>query len=308
MKIIKNKYVSLSLKLLFAFGMILLLYFESRKMLRNFDFHLVERHIHELTLQQIVVLLVVGMVAVLPMCLYDFALVRFFHIRIPLLRTLRYAYAANSYSNFLGFGGVGGAALRVYFYQKNKFDKFHLVKAIASLSLFYLTGLSIICWTIVFHIFFTPVLTELKWVKFVVWGFALYTPILLVVYYVRKSQNNIIFRRKYVLSFICTSFLEWTSVLGTLWAIMFVLHVPLPFHVLMPIALVSICAGIISMIPGGVGSFDLIFLMGSELAGVKAEEVLLGLALYRLIYYVFPFVIGSMLFIVEWIKDRMRSK
>ncbi len=308
LKLLKNKAFSYTLKILLGAGIIVLLYFEAEKVFRDFDFRLVEKHIHELTIQQILLLLLIGAIAVIPMCFYDFLLLKYLGIKLPLFKKLRYSYAANTYSNFLGFGGVGGAALRVYFYQKQHTDKMALVKMIASLSIFFLTGLSLICWSVAFNWFQTPVLDEHTWLKFVIWGFSLYTPLLLVIQWFSPTKIKILFSFKYVLGFIIVSFFEWAFVLLTIWTIIVVLGVPLAFSAVIPITIVSICAGIISMIPGGVGSFDLIFLLGSEMAGVKAEEVLLALALYRLIYYIFPFLIGSLLFVVEWIKDRFMNK
>ena len=50
--------------------------------------------------------------------------------------------------------------------------------------------------------------------------------------------------------------------------------------------------GLISMVPGGFGSFDLIFLLSMQYIGFDKEMVLTALVLYRFVYSIFPFILG----------------
>jgi phosphatidylglycerol lysyltransferase len=53
------------------------------------------------------------------------------------------------------------------------------------------------------------------------------------------------------------------------------------------------------MIPGGMGSFELVFLWGIESLGVESEQMLIVLFLYRVGYYLLPFLIAVFLFLLE---------
>ncbi|NRG30139.1 hypothetical protein HRF69_23965, partial [Bacillus circulans] len=55
----------------------------------------------------------------------------------------------------------------------------------------------------------------------------------------------------------------------------------------------------ISMIPGGMGSFELVFLWGIESLGIESEQMLIVLFLYRIGYYLLPFLLAAFLFIIE---------
>ena len=57
------------------------------------------------------------------------------------------------------------------------------------------------------------------------------------------------------------------------------------------------------MIPGGLGSFDLVFIWGSEYLGIQNEKVVVLLLLYRIGYFFIPFLVGAFFFFkVYWEK------
>ena len=50
------------------------------------------------------------------------------------------------------------------------------------------------------------------------------------------------------------------------------------------------------MIPGALGSFDVMMILGLSNLGVDREIIVLWLLLYRLFYYIIPFLIGCLFF------------
>ena len=54
------------------------------------------------------------------------------------------------------------------------------------------------------------------------------------------------------------------------------------------------------MIPGGLGSFDLVFIWGTQNLLESDEKVLALLIFYRLGYFIIPFIISTVLFIKEY--------
>lgn len=99
---------------------------------------------------------------------------------------------------------------------------------------------------------------------------------------------------------IITSVVEWLAIFLLMWFLTFVLMIPIELSSLLPIFLITSCAGIASMIPGGLGSFDLVFLWGTQSVGIADEKVLVLLVLYRLGYFVLPFLWASFLFVKEY--------
>jgi phosphatidylglycerol lysyltransferase len=64
--------------------------------------------------------------------------------------------------------------------------------------------------------------------------------------------------------------------------------------------IIAAIAGLISMVPGGLGAFDVVFLLGmTQQFDVSKSSVLLALVFYRLAYYILPFFLGLVLSISE---------
>ena len=78
-----------------------------------------------------------------------------------------------------------------------------------------------------------------------------------------------------------------------------ILGIPISFKNLFPVFIVAACAGIISMIPGGLGSFDLVLIWGMQDLQVPEEKVIVLLLFYRIGYYLVPFIISAVLFVKD---------
>ncbi|MCM2532015.1 bifunctional lysylphosphatidylglycerol flippase/synthetase MprF [Neobacillus pocheonensis] len=97
--------------------------------------------------------------------------------------------------------------------------------------------------------------------------------------------------------------MEWSSVFVAIWILNKVLGISITLETLFPIYIVAACAGIISMIPGGLGSFDLVFIWGMHDLHVPEEKILVLLLFYRFGYYILPFLISIVLFVkLYWQK------
>ena len=68
----------------------------------------------------------------------------------------------------------------------------------------------------------------------------------------------------------------------------------------LPIYIEAAVVGMISMIPGGIGTFDLTFMTGLEALGIPIEQTLLVIILYRISYYIVPALIGVLLFVHDF--------
>ena len=242
--------------------------------------------------------------AVLPMLLYDVMLMRILGLRAKKKEVLEQALIANTYSNLFGFGGLIGAMLRTYFYHKLENDKRRLVGGIAAVSFFYMTGLSLLSLLVAIGFKDHPVFVETKWLYFAVLGVSIYLPLFFGLHVLknrRDKQSLIGVGNGMKLFFI--SLLEWTAVFSGIWLLSWLMNIPVSFEQLFPVYIVATCAGIISMIPGGLGSFDLVFIWGMQYIDVPEEKVLVLLLFYRIGYYLLPFLLSTILFIkLYWEK------
>ena len=89
------------------------------------------------------------MAAITPMFFYDSTIVKLLGITVPTKKLIKQSLVINSFSNLIGFAGLIGVVLRTYFYQTYEMDKRRLLKTIANVSFFYLTGISLLSLVIV---------------------------------------------------------------------------------------------------------------------------------------------------------------
>jgi phosphatidylglycerol lysyltransferase len=301
---IKKERILKVAKFIFPLFLLIFAIIEMKKFTGDLNVQLLRNEISQLNFGTIVLILVITFSAVLPMQLYDVILVRILKLRVPKKVILEQAFIANSFSNLIGFGGLVGAMLRTYFYHKLEHDKRKLLGGIATVSLFYLTGISVLSWivTIGFHHF--PLFGDAKWLYFAVLAVGLYVPAFLLIHKLKsKKDGGSLITTSVAIELIIVSVVEWFSVFSAILLLSKILGISLTFESLFPVYIVSACAGIISMIPGGLGSFDLVFIWGMKDLHVPQEKVLVLLLLYRVGYYFVPFLISMVLFVkLYWEK------
>ncbi|MGE7997091.1 bifunctional lysylphosphatidylglycerol flippase/synthetase MprF [Lysinibacillus sp. NPDC093190] len=289
------------LKILFPIALLAIAIYEILQTISGIDVHLLQKEVNELQIWKLLFILFITFCAITPMIFYDVILVKMLGIKINNRILLNHSFIVNTFSNLIGFGGLVGVFLRNYFYSKYKEDKEDLLKSIASVTLFYLTGISLLAW--IMYIFFWdfPMLKEVRWLKIAVILVSLYVPIFIAMLIIRNKKSGSI-NPKISLQLIATSVTEWLAVFLVIWILTFILKIPIELSGLIPVFLIASCAGIVSMIPGGVGSFDLVFLWGTQSLGIADEKVLFLLILYRIGYFVLPFLVSSLLFVKEYWK------
>lgn len=284
----------------FIFPLFLLIFaiIEIRKFTGNLNGQLLKNEINQLNTWSLLLILVVTFAAVLPMLLYDVILVRVLKLNVSKRELLEQSFIANSFSNLIGFGGLIGAMLRTYFFHKLEQDKRKLLGVIASVSLYYLTGISILTWIVTIRYRHFPLFVETKWLYFAVVVVGLYLPVFLIIHMIKSKKDNQTLITTYVtIKLVIVSVIEWFAVFIAIFILSRILGISITFENLFPVYIVAACAGIISMIPGGLGSFDLVFIWGMQDLHVPEEKFLVLLLLYRIGYYFIPFLVSLVFFI-----------
>ncbi|CAH2715291.1 Phosphatidylglycerol lysyltransferase [Neobacillus rhizosphaerae] len=276
--------------------------YEIKKFTGNINVHLLRHEVSHLHLAKLILILFITFCAICPMFFYDVCLAKILGIKGPLKELVVKSFIANTFANFIGFGGLAGATLRTYFYHEYEPDKKRLVKIIASVSLYFLTGISLLSWIVLVGYRGFPLLHDKKWLFWGIVAVSLYLPIFFVVFLIqRKKAADFIIDWGMALRLLFVSLFEWISVFLLFWLLCMILNIPIDFDDLIPVFIVASCAGIISMIPGGFGSFDLVFIWGTQLLAVPEEKVLILLLFYRIGYFILPFLVGVVLFVkVLW--------
>ena len=289
------------LKVVFPLILLILAVIEIMKFTGDINVDMLRHEVSQIHFVKLAIALLVTMAAITPMFFYDSTIVKLLGITVPTKKLIKQSLVINSFSNLIGFAGLIGVVLRTYFFQSYEMDKRRLLKTIANVSFFYLTGISLLSLVIVAGFRDIPLLLETKWLYLAVIGVGLYLPILVIITFIKNkksSDTSIHLRTRFQLIFI--SFMEWISIFLAIWLLAVMLKIPFHFNDFFPIFIVASCAGIVSMIPGGLGSFDLVFIWGSQYLGIQDEKILVLLILYRIGYLFIPFLFGFVFFAKEF--------
>ena len=284
------------LKMVFILSVLLFVFTEIGRIFHQLNWHQVGEALSDQSPVVIIAMLICGLIAVLPMLIYDFVIVKFLPGDFSTGYIARSGWVTNTFTNVAGFGGLLGATLRANFY-KDGASKKEILYAISKIALFLLAGLSIFCWISLVMMFAIP--SEAIFHKYSIWLLAggLYFPVL---FFVTKFKDNEFFKDltwKREFALIIGSTVEWGCaalfflVIGALMGI----HIKLIDVV--PLYIIAEILGIISMVPGGLGSFDVFMILELTHLGVSSELAVVWILFFRLFYYIVPFILGGVFFV-----------
>lgn len=286
------------LKIIFPLFLLILAGFEIQRFAKGLDYGMLQREMSQIQMIDMALVLLVVACAIIPMFFYDSIIINTLGLDVPKKQFMKRSLIANAFSNLLGFGGLIGLMIRTYFYESQKIPRKRLLTTIASVSLFYLTGISLLSWVIIAGYRDIPLLVNTKWLYLAVLAVGIYLPVLLFV--LNRNKKDIILDIPTRFNLVIVSLCEWGGIFLVISFLAKILHIDIGFHDLFSIFIVACCAGTISMIPGGLGSFDLVFIWGTDYLGIQDEKVLVLLMLYRIGYFFIPFIISVILFVKEY--------
>lgn len=284
------------IKGIFIFSMLIFIIQEVAHVAREVNGHQLRDELSSLSWEMVLLLAVAGFVAVLPMLIYDFTIVEFLPGKFTRWYVFRTGWVTNTFTNLAGMGGLLGASLRANFYAKSASKK-QVVYAISKIALFLLAGLSVACWVALILLFGAHVGVAYEGYWFWLLGGGLYFPCVLIFTRLNDGEffQDLTWLREGRL--ILGSCLEWGSCGLFFLLIGWALNLPLNLAAVFPMFVVASVAGVVSMIPGGLGSFDVFMIIGLGFMGVSRADATGWLLLYRLFYYLLPFGLGVGFFI-----------
>ncbi|TJY44023.1 lysylphosphatidylglycerol synthetase family protein [Cohnella pontilimi] len=314
-KLKRNKWVSVLkrykvLQIVVPAAVIAFVYWQGRHEIRRIDWASTLHFIRSITPINMAWLILFSLVAVAVISGYDFIIRRHFRLPIGPWATFRYSWIANTSNSVIGFAGIAGASLRTILYRKRGIPMPTIAASLAYLSTITITGLSLLAWAGILGILpIQGVLNAHPWTRYIVWADALFLPAFIIVQRTRwfaKWFN----RDRGLLDWgtigvsIGVSLLEWLLAGITFWLISTYFLPGITVREALGIYTVAVVTGLVSMAPGGIGGFDLTALLGLGLLGYDPVKTAAVLVLFRLFYYIVPWVIGLVMAAFEFAKDR----
>lgn len=262
----------------------------------------------------IVIMLALGIVATWFITLYDFTINKYFSFGLSFIKVFKIGWISNSINNFVGLGGLVGAGLRTFLYEKEGIERKTAIKSNIYIVLSNITGLSVLIILGLFNLYdFSILLIENRWYYVILLGFVFYIPIYFLIDKIpilkeKVLENNDPIPIKFKLMMIGSSTLDWLVATLFFTGIIIFFSRQIPIKEIIPVYLISTSLGIISFLPSGLGSFDISAFAGLKLLGATSKDALAGILIYRLFYYVIPWIFAMLIFISEIRIDKNKSK
>jgi phosphatidylglycerol lysyltransferase len=240
-----------------------------------------------------------ALVAVAFTGLIDLALARWLKIDMPAHEVLRLAFVSNALSNTLNLSGAIGSAVRLLGFSGRSIELPRGAALVGMQVLSLPLGLSLLI-LLTLALGRTPTVTgaPAQWlVNIVLLASTLYLPLFLVLTGRRRlmrwlPENHALPPLALKLELVVISLLDWLLAAAVLYACLEIsgAHVK-------PIELVACFAaasalGLLSLIPGGIGVFDSVLVLGLVSAGYDQAALLAGVFLFRICYYLLPLFAG----------------
>lgn len=254
----------------------------------------------------ILLMILIGLLAVTPMLAYDFILNRELKTTYPKSYILGTSWCVNTINNLAGFGGIVDIGLRYSFYVPEEKEGDGM-QAISRIMPYFMSGLSVFSAISLLLTIFTPVSPEIRRYLILLAGTACYVPCILFI----SSRKNMKYFGQLQMAtagkLLLASTADWACVITCFVLTGYLMGISAPLRNLIPLYIIAIAVGLISMIPGGIGSFDLIMIAGLESLGIESARVVTWILLFRLVYYIIPFFFGVLLFI-HYMGGRINTK
>lgn len=296
------------IKILFPiifFGIIL---FEGRKELSSININEVKTVLKSMPPYMLVLLTIGGIITASTSYIHDRIVAKEFSKNLSKLKTFRISFISNTLNNISG--GFSSAGVRGFLYVKEginpKEATYYNIMIITSFS----TGISAL--TLI-------MLLNLKNIRpiFDQYEFALIATIIVLffipTYYlinknkwirtklVREEQSNFI-SSKVLNKLLLSSIIEWsvTSIFFTLVTLYFAPEGG--FINIFSVFVISSIVGIVSLMPGAIGAFDVTLLLGMSVINIDSHKAVASLMMFRLFYYIVPLIIALFIAVPEFFK------
>lgn len=284
------------IKLVLFISIASLVIVEITRLFKTISFDKIEEILLGLSPLEIICLALFGFMAVAPMIFYDKILNKELHQKQTLSYLLETSWTINSLNNMIGFAGLVDVGLRYSFYGDEERPE-KSMQGISRIIPYFMSGFSLFALIgLVFTLIF-PISMGIKQYWPALLGASLYLPIVLFVSNRKKWTYFGQLGGKTILSLVLASVLDWACVISFFLLVGYILGYNLPIYDMIPLFMIAITIGIMSMIPGSMGSFDLIMVSGLVGLGIDKTQALSWLLVFRFFYYILPFCLGVVLFL-----------
>ncbi len=265
---------------------------------RGLDIHGIRSALQALTPAQLLGIQGAALAGILLMGLYDWLAARVFAIALAPGTIVRIAWIANTFNNLVGMSGLAGSGLRILLLGGEGVDNRKALSYSSLIMLSVPSGLAVLCWPLLLS--GGPAADKLPIPLWLAWlalsGFALYLPVYVVL--LRRGALARLFSgfaaqdAPVIAGMLLISALDWLLAALTIWLALSFSGTTLPWPQFIAAFIIASTLGILSFIPGGLGVFDSALLVLLTPLAASPEPLVSGIVLYRVCYYLIPWLIA----------------
>jgi len=267
--------------------------------LEHLDWARLHRDVQSLPLATLLLLIAAGAAAVFAMSVYDVLLTHWQGIRLPTRELLRLSWVANSFNNFIGFSGLAGSGIRYLLLSRAEVPTRQAIGFSGTVLTSIPVGLAVLAWsTLTFGQAHLNALGNLRWPAILALTvFALYLPVYWWLsgspqWSQRWGLELAALTRLQRVTLIAVSVCDWLLAALLAWASLRAAGALVTWPEFMLAFTAAAALGIFSLLPGGFGVFDTALFYALSGIGLPANTLLTGILLFRLVYYLLPWLVG----------------
>ena len=307
---ISAKQIKSILKIIFPFIFFAIILFEGRKELSSIKINDVKIALKSMPPFILVLFTVGGIITASTSFIHDRIISKEFSIRLSKLKTFKISYIANTLNNVMG--GISSAGVRVFLYGKEgikpKEAAYYNIMIITSFS----TGISVLTLFILFNIKnIRPIFEQYEFSLIATIIVLFFIPTYYLINKMKWIRNKLIGEdhRKFASTKVLTklllsSVIEWT-ITSLFFTFMTLYFSPKGgFINIFSVFVISSSVGIVSLMPGAIGAFDVTLLLGMSVINIDSHKAVASLMMFRLFYYILPLIIALFLAIPGFLKQK----
>ncbi len=246
--------------------------------------------------------MLLGIFAFMATGVYDVFARRHFGVDISVKNALTIGWIAQAFNNFAGLGGLTGGTLRTKHYTSRGIDTKKALNLTMSVWAANLLGL--------FAIILATLPIALRWegsALIISLVGCLYLPFYFFGQHIRLGRINL---GKSFLShqnfaqkcqMLLASVVDWAAAAVFFWICIRLFAPDAHFMFSLFVYSAATVIGLLSMLPAGIGTFDLAVLTFFANHSIDASELFLGVLLFRISYYVVPWLLALLLSTTEFL-------
>jgi phosphatidylglycerol lysyltransferase len=308
--IFRNKYFLKWLKNLYSIFIIVFIIFEGDKFIKEIKPGKTVYLLQSVKPAYWLLYIALGLAATLIITLYDLTWFYYNKRDVKLRTIIKTSWIASAVNNVVGMGGLTGALIRSVYYKKAGIEDNDIIRINLLIVPSSLTGLSVLMWYNLrsavrmeaAELYRHPIIFLLIFI------FCCYLLLYLLSEFIpfpalkqQLTKWGFVGSLKLKISMVAASAVDWSAAGLFLWLIAGHIDPGLSVSHVFFFYAVAAAAGLLSFIPAGFGSFDLIMIFGLQAAGIGGAEAAGILVLFRLFYYFIPLAGASFLAAADFI-------